>query len=179
MTSLTRIFRRSALAFAALGTLSVMAAPGAAAQGTIDPKWLTVNSSAKMVILALTGSATPANNGLNFNGFADGNLTMTVPTGWRVIFYYHNKSESKGHHPAVVPYASQIPDGVVPPAFKGAETGSPGYLVIPNGRHTVNFKAERAGEFLLICENPTHASQGEYIRFNVSDEATVPTLTAK
>ena len=175
MTSPTFLRRaaRTAVAVAALFAASA----GTAAAQTVDPKWLTVNASAKMAILALTGSGTPTNAGYNLNGFSDGKLTLTVPTGWKMVFYFHNKHERLSHHVGVSA-GTAVPEASFPAAFKGAETGSPGFLVIPNGRIPVKFTADRAGEYLIACMFPGHAKGGMYVKLVVADGAAVPTLAS-
>jgi len=175
MTSPTFLRRAARTAVAVAALLAVPA--GAAAAQAVDPKWLTVNASARMAILALTGSATPVNAGYNLNGFSDGKLTLTVPTGWKMVFYFHNRHERFSHHVGVSA-GTAVPEAAFPAAFKGAETGSPGFMVIPNGRIPVRFTAERAGEYLIACTFPGHAKGGMYVKLVVADGATAPTLTA-
>jgi FtsP/CotA-like multicopper oxidase with cupredoxin domain len=170
--------RRAALAGGLALALALVTGRTAAAQ-TIDPKWLTVNSSAKMVIFQVKAGLNGVNGGYNLNGFTDGNLTLTLPPGWKAVLYFHNAGERLGHHAAVVPFSATPPEGVVTPAFKGAETGAPTYHVIPNGRHTVQFKADAPGQYMLTCTVAGHGTSGMWMRFNVDASATEPTLAAK
>src|SRR3989442_9755844 len=79
MTKLSRV----------LGGLLLLLAPVCVAQSPttqsqIDCNWLTVDTMAKTATFYLTAGLTQLNGGLNFNGFNDGKLTLTVPTTWTV-----------------------------------------------------------------------------------------------
>src|SRR6266705_3926757 len=59
-------------------------AKGAAAQdGTapraIDPAWLSADTASRTATFELIAGLTGVNGALNFNGFRDGGLTLTVP----------------------------------------------------------------------------------------------------
>lgn len=159
--------------------LALAALPaGRAAAQTVDSKWLTVNSSAKLLIFRLEAGMGAENGGMNMNGFHDGGLTLTVPVGWKTIVYFHNASERTPHHAAVVAYTPTPPEGTVTPAFKGAETGAATYTVVPNGRHMVQFTAAVAGQYMVTCTVPSHGSNGMWIKLNVDPGASEPTLVA-
>ncbi|MCY0889051.1 MAG: sulfocyanin-like copper-binding protein [Alicyclobacillaceae bacterium] len=55
-------------------------------------KFLTVNTSAHTVNVELIAGYTPENDYLNFDGFAHGQLVVTVPTGYKVNFDYYNNA---------------------------------------------------------------------------------------
>src|SRR3989449_11008211 len=50
----------------------------------VDPSWLQVDSVTKTVTFQLVAGLTGLNGALNFNGFRDGGLTLTVPLGGTV-----------------------------------------------------------------------------------------------
>ena len=43
------------------------------------------------VSLVMVGAADGANGTMNFNGYGNGNLTVIVPLGWRVLVQFENK----------------------------------------------------------------------------------------
>src|SRR2546427_10269536 len=59
-------------------------------QSPIDCNWLTVDTTARTATFALTAGLTQLNGGLNFNGYNDGKLTLTVPAGWNVVIRFTN-----------------------------------------------------------------------------------------
>src|SRR5258708_13314916 len=71
-------------------------------QAQIDRTWLTVDTTAKTATFQLTAGLTQLNGGLNFNGFNDGKLTLTVPTNWTVVLRFTNHDPNLPHSAAVV-----------------------------------------------------------------------------
>ncbi len=100
------------------------AAQTATAKPQIDCNWLTVDTTAKTATFQLTSGLTPLNGGLNFNGFNDGKLTLTVPTGWTVVIRFTNHDANLPHSAEVVDTTKPMPAGPVdPPVFAHAITG--------------------------------------------------------
>src|SRR5437016_13088832 len=68
----------------------------AAPAPAVDPLWLQVDSVTKTVTFQLVAGLTGLNGALNFNGFRDGGLTLTVPLGWTVVMHFRNhRSEER------------------------------------------------------------------------------------
>ena len=97
MTKLSTLFGLLLLAPA----ISVAQIPTTQAQ--IDSSWLTVDTTAKTANFQLTAGLTQLNGGLNFNGFNDGKLTLTVPTNWTVVIRFVN-------HDANLPHSAEVVD---------------------------------------------------------------------
>src|SRR2546422_7790736 len=55
-----------------------------------DPAWLSYDAATKTVNFHLIAGLTGLNGALNFNGFRDGGLTLTVPVGWTVVMHFRN-----------------------------------------------------------------------------------------
>jgi len=110
------------------GPLLLLSAPLCAAQSPaanpqIDCNWLTVDTTAKTATFQLTAGLTQLNGGLNFNGFNDGKLTLTVPTNWTVVLRFANHDANLPHSAEVVDTTKPMPAGPVePPAFPRAMT---------------------------------------------------------
>ncbi len=99
------------------------AAQTATAKPQIDCNWLTVDTTAKTATFQLTSGLTPLNGGLNFNGFNDGKLTLTVPTGWTVVIRFTNHDANLPHSAEVVDTTKPIrreQDGVLHDLLRGA-----------------------------------------------------------
>ncbi|MBW8840176.1 MAG: hypothetical protein JF602_10080, partial [Gemmatimonadetes bacterium] len=63
----------------------------------IDCTWLTVDSAAKTATFQLIAGLTGLNGALNFNGFKDGGLTVTVPLNWNVVIEFRNHDANLSH----------------------------------------------------------------------------------
>src|SRR5258708_34985767 len=73
------------------------AAQSPATKAQIECNWLTVDTTAQTATFQLTSGLTPLNSGLNFNGFNDGKLTLTVPTGWTVVIRFTDHAANLPH----------------------------------------------------------------------------------
>ena len=169
--------------FAAL--LAVQAASGSAPSTAcpqnpaIDCNWLTVDSTAKTATFALIAGQTALNSGLNFNGFNEGKLTLSVPVGWTVVLRFTNKDQNLPHSAEVVDTVKPVPAGPVdPPAFPRAMTVKLMQGLGSGDTDTVRFVANKAGSYLIFCGVPGHGIAGMWIRLKVSATDKRPTLVA-
>ncbi|HEY6092582.1 MAG TPA: sulfocyanin-like copper-binding protein [Gemmatimonadales bacterium] len=143
----------------------------------VDCNWLTVDSTAKTATFALTAGQTALNSGLNFNGFNEGKLTLTVPVGWNVVLRFTNKDQNLTHSAEVVDTASAMPAGPVdPPAFPRAMTVKLMQGLSSGDSDTVRFVAGKAGSYMIFCGVPGHGLAGMWIRLKVSATDKRPTL---
>jgi len=60
------------------------------------------------------------------------------------------------------------------PSFAGAETGSAGTGLAAGRDYRFTFRADRPGEFLIVCGVPGHAAGGMFLRLVVSADAVTP-----
>jgi len=169
----------SLLAAVLLLSAPVCAAQSPTAKPQIDCNWLTVDTTAKTATFQLTSGLTPLNGGLNFNGFNDGKLTLTVPTGWTVVIRFTNHDANLPHSAEVVDTTKPMPAGPVdPPVFAHAMTAKP-LTGIPEGASdSLRFVASKAGSYMIFCAVPGHGLAGMWIRFKVSATEKRPTLVA-
>lgn len=163
----------------------MLAAPVCAAQKpqspAIDCNWLTVDTTAKIATLQLTSGLTTLNGGLNFNGFNDGKLTLTVPTNWTVVIRFTNKDANLPHSAEVVDTTKPMPAGPVDsPSFPGAMTAKAKLLQGHGAGETdsMRFVANKPGSYMIFCAVPGHGLAGMWIRFKVSAAEKRPTLTS-
>jgi len=168
------------------GPLLLLSAPLCAAQSPaanpqIDCNWLTVDTTAKTATFQLTAGLTQLNGGLNFNGFNDGKLTLTVPTNWTVVLRFANHDANLPHSAEVVDTTKPMPAGPVePPAFPRAMTVQ-GRLLQGLGSgemDSVRFVANKPGSYMIFCAVPGHGLAGMWIRLKVSPTEKRPTLTS-
>src|SRR2546430_7598353 len=83
-----------------------LCAVGARAQtmkgGKIDPAWLRADAASKTADFKLVAGLTDANGGMNFNGFSQGGLVLTVPQAWNVLFHFKNEDPNLPHSVEVI-----------------------------------------------------------------------------
>ena len=169
----------SLLAAVLLLSAPVCAAQTSTAKPQIDSNWLTVDTTGKTATFQLTSGLTPLNGGLNFNGFTDGKLTLTVPTGWTVVIRFTNHDANLPHSAEVVDTTKPMPAGPVdPPVFAHAITAKPMTGLPEGATDSLRFVASKAGSYMIFCAVPGHGLAGMWIRFKVSATEKRPTLVA-
>jgi len=149
-----------------------------AAPPAIAPAWLTVDSARRTAEFQLIAGLTGLNGALNWNGFRDGGLVLTVPQGWNVVMYFTNRDGDLPHSAEIIPDAKPLPIGPVPPAFERAYTIRLQQGLQAGEEDDIRFVADRAGEFLIFCAVPGHGAAGMWIRLTVSSTARRPALAA-
>ena len=160
--------------------LALGSAPLAAQAATpaVDPGWLRADTAARTTALTLVAGLTPANGGMNFNGFGGGKLTVTVPVGWTVTLHYKNQDQILPHSVEVIPADAAVPLGPVTPAFPRAATKALEQGVPPGSGEDVRFVATKAGAYVIFCAVPGHGQAGMWIRLTVSDATRAPSIEA-
>ena len=147
-------------------------------QQPVDPHWLSVNAAAKTLRFQLIAGLTGLNGALNFNGYTDGGLTLTIPTGWTVEMDFVNNDGMLPHSAIVVAATLPIPATPTGAAMSRAVTVRPSEGLPPLGKDTMRFTAAPAGDYFIVCGVPGHATAGMWIRLRVSDAAKAPTMAA-
>jgi hypothetical protein len=173
MTKLSSVFASLLL------SASICAAQSPTTPSPIDCNWLTVDTTARTATFQLTAGLTQLNGGLNFNGFNDGKLTLTVPTSWTVVLRFVNHDANLTHSAEVVDTTKPMPAGPVePPAFPRATTVHLMQGLGANEADSVRFVANKAGSYMIFCGVPGHGLAGMWIRLKVSATEKRPTLTS-
>jgi hypothetical protein len=145
-----------------------------------SPPWMHADAAHKRVAFTVTAAQGGANGTLNFNGYANGHLTVTVPTGWQVHIDFVNSGAGALPHALEVIREGKIPpQGIEPPAIANAETRDLIAGVPPLQKDTVDFTAWPASRYLWFCGVPSHGLSGMWDRFVVSGSAKVPSVTIK
>ena len=166
------------LATLLIATQSI-AAQTSGAPSPIDSKWLTLDSASKTATFQLTAGLTQLNGGLNFNGFNDGKLTLTVPVGWNVVIRFKNQDPNLTHSAEIVDTTKPMPAGPVdPPVFPHATSTKLMTGLGSGDSDTFKFVANKPGSYMIFCGVPGHGLAGMWLRLNVSAAEKRPTLTA-
>ena len=168
-----------AVAVGAASPVVVRAQGDAAAPApAVDPSWLQADSVTKTVTFQLVAGLTGLNGALNFNGFRDGGLTLTVPIGWTVVIHFRNHDGMLPHSAEIIADAHPLPTGPVAPAFARAFTLRLEQGLISEQTDDLRFIADRGGSYLIFCGVPGHGAAGMWVRFAVSGSVTKPSLAA-
>jgi sulfocyanin len=153
-----------------------LALVAAACAGTGGPGQAGTPKAAQTVELTLIAGKTSGNGSFNFNGFSKGQMTLTVPTGWRVVVHYQNFSPLR-HSFDVIPYTGTQPDAPPPPpVFKGATTQDPVSGIGVGKEETISFVADKAGKYEYLCGVAGHAPAGMWNYLVVSSTAKAPSV---
>lgn len=163
----------------ALATLlpAAAAAQQAVAPQQIDPKWMTYDTATKRLTFELVAGLTPLNGALNFNGFRDGGLTLTVPVGWSVVMNFSNHDGMLSHSAEVITDQLPVPVRSVEPAIPRAYTRDLEAGIPPGGKDQMRFTTRTAGAYLIFCAVPGHGAAGMWIRLHVDASARVPMMS--
>lgn len=137
------------------------------------PEWMSVDNDAKTVTLEIVAGKTDALNNWNFNGYVQGNATITVPEGYSVNLTFTNNDPNMVHSIGVTELMEAYPamfDNPTP-VFEGAISSNATDMTnaTATGKsEELTFKASKAGNYALVCLIPAHAITGMWIKFNVS-----------
>jgi hypothetical protein len=112
-----------------------------------------------------------ANGEMNFDGYANGRLTIDIPVGWLVTVHCANDSKLLLHSCAVV---SDTPAtlGTRPLAFPEASSPDPADGSRPNSPSTFQFVADRTGSYRIACLVHGHEIDGMWDRLDVTGALT-------
>jgi sulfocyanin len=138
--------------------------------------FMTVDAAAKKVSLRLYAAYGSENGGMNFNGGSRGNQTITIPLGWTVHIDFQNK-DAIPHSAILLPDHMPLPMQPDNPAIARAYTKDVTAGIPTDGTDPMDFTAQPAGNYLIVCGVPGHGPSGMYIKFVVSADAKAPAYT--
>lgn len=127
------------------GTVAV--ATGCGSTPSLGSGFMSVNSATKTVTFKVVAGYTTTNDYLNYDGYANGNMTITVPVGYHVKLDYYNN----GGTPAdlgVYNNQDQL-------AFSGAGDSiqninlNPQPGIPPGGSETISFTPTKSGTYKM------------------------------
>ena len=147
---------------------SAPAAPATMTMPAASPASAVIinDAAARTVRVNLIAGQGPNNNGLNYNGAAKGEKTLTVPLGWTVEIDLSNAGRAP--HNALVLAGPDLPTNFNPARtpFPGAATK----VIAPGGAaETTKFTAARPGSYYLLCGVGRHAQNGMYLKLVVAN----------
>jgi sulfocyanin len=146
----------------------------------LQAHWLKFDADKKLVQLRLVGAKDGTNGTMNFNGYGNGNMTVTVPFGWRLEVEFINKGlGALPHSLVVIEEVSPLPIEGGKPAFPRALTRALVPGLGAGESDTFDFVANREGRFLLFCGTTGHGVAGMWDYLVVSRKAEVPVVHVK
>lgn len=144
------------------------------------PSWMSADAAHRHVAFVVTAAQGGANGTLNFNGYANGQMTVIVPAGWSVHIDFDNSGAGAlPHSLEVIRAGGSLPPQGITPAIPQAETNNLIAGTPPQQRDSLDFVAASAGNYLWFCGVPAHGIEGMWDRFNVSASARMPSATVK
>ena len=166
------------LAAGAPGFAAAQAEQATPSPQAIDPSWLSADATSRTATFDLIAGLSGANGALNFNGFRDGGVTLTVPLGWTVLMHFRNHDGMLPHSAEVIDTVHPLPLQPVTPAFPRAFTLRLAEGIPSEGRDDLLFIADKGGSYLIFCGVPGHGVAGMWIRLVVSSSVPRPSLAA-
>ncbi|NIR44422.1 MAG: hypothetical protein GWN99_00675 [Gemmatimonadetes bacterium] len=163
-------------------TLVASALTGAAVDGMaqeegrrrISPDWMSVDAANQRVDLDIVAGLTTVNNAWNFNGYADGDMTIAVPLGWQVQIHFSNQDANYPHSVGIVEIEDPMPVSGDETTMAFPRAFSLKFVGGLFDEDTFAFKVNRTGKFWLFCGVPVHGRNGMWDYFVVSDEISEP-----
>lgn len=140
-----------------------------------DVEWMQVDEANKKVNFDIVAGLTAENSAWNFNGYANGEMTITVPPGWTVTMKFSSRDADVPHSLYIIdekpPFTTMMPDAPgIPRAYSiNLKNG-----IGPGKTDTLRFTTTKAGEFTMACGVPGHAASSMWDRFVVSADAVRP-----
>ena len=147
----------------------------------INPSWMVIDSSNKLVTFTLTSAYNGNNGSWNYNGFYNGSANLVVPQGWNVNLKFVNPDGNYRHSVAVI----KMWDGDVPQeADESLVAIARAYSLSPSQgclscEEDVKFKAKNRddytiGKYSAFCGVPGHGGSGMWLGFSVIDGIDTP-----
>ena len=147
----------------------------------INPSWMVVDSSNKLVTFTLTSAYNGNNGSWNYNGFYNGSANLVVPQGWNVNLKFVNPDGNYRHSVAVIKMwdgdaPQEADDSLV--AIARAYSLSPAQGCL-SCKEDVKFKAKNRddytiGKYSAFCGVPGHGGSGMWLGFSVIDGIDTP-----
>ncbi len=165
MTPFRRLFP-----FAVL-VLAFSAPLGAQTPAAEPAPWLTADTAARTVTVALEVTAAAGSPSALLNGYREGGVQIVVPQGWTVTWDWHSADASAKHSLVAMVEREKLPAEAGQPAFTNAVSRSVTAGLSAGTHDKTTFVADQVGWYWLLCGVPGHALGGEWIGLKVDGEA--------
>lgn len=169
---------RTLVALAVGLVMGIALAPGALAQASA-PGWVTVDSTARTVTIALEVTHPGGAPSALLNGLREGAAQVVVPLGWTVAWDWRNADSTAPHSLVVMQEREKLPTEGGRPVFTNAMSKSLAAGLAAGGTDHTSFEADQVGWYWLLCGVPSHALQGEWLGLKVDADAKTPAIVVK
>lgn len=151
------------------------AAPVAVPEGPVRVnEFLTYDQRSRTVSLQIIAGYNGLNGSLNYNGATHGSHGLYVPTGWRIHVAVTNRDSDLQHSAIVLQKVLPPPIEPSEPAFAAAALPQLDEGLQEDETGTMDFVADRAGQYMIACGVPGHAQAGMWLQLAVSNGLKVP-----
>ena len=133
--------------------------------------WVTVDSAARTVRLALEVTRPAGAPSAAINGYRDGGVQVVVPAGWTVAWDWRSADSTAPHSLVVMAEREKLPTEGGRPAFTNAMTRMLAAGLAAGQTDRTTFEPDQTGWYWLLCGVPGHALAGEWIGLKVDAEA--------
>ena len=137
-------------------------------------EFLTYDQRSRTVSLQLVAGYNGLNGSLNYNGATRGNHGVYVPLGWRVHVAVTNHDSDLQHSAIVLEKVLPPPIEPTVPAFDGAALPQLDEGLAEDDIGTLDFVANRVGQYMIACGVPGHAQAGMWFQLAVLKGIAVP-----
>jgi plastocyanin len=127
------------------------APPAAAAGKTEQDKSLSYDAKTNTVTFELIGGP----HGFQFNGYASGGATLTVPPKANVVMNFINK-DGTPHSAEIISGEGPLPNAAVDPAIPRAYTNQLLQGLPQEGSDVMRFQVPESGTYRIFCGVPGH-----------------------
>ncbi|HEU4648484.1 MAG TPA: sulfocyanin-like copper-binding protein [Gemmatimonadales bacterium] len=143
-------------------------APDGSAKQDQTPKY---DAASNTVTFDLIGGP----SGFKFNGYANGDATLTVPAKANVVMNFVNE-DGTPHSAEIYRGDGPLPNVGGTPAIPRAYTNKVVEGLPQGGKDVMRFTAPEQGNYRIICGVPGHALSGMWIWFKVDPAAKTPSF---
>ena len=137
-------------------------------------EFLTYDRRSRTISLQLIAGYNGLNGSLNYNGATHGSHGLYVPTGWRIHVAVINRDSDLQHSAIVVQRVLPPPLEPSEPAFAAAALPQLDEGLQEDETGTLDFVADRAGQYMIACGVPGHAQAGMWLQLSVANGIKVP-----
>lgn len=173
LSSVTRV-----IAFCLLLS-SVGRAARAQDTASAPPSWISVDSAARTVTLALEVNPGTDQGSATIAGFQRGGIQIVVPLGWTVKWNWLNADSIASHSLVLMAEREKLPAEGGRPPLDNALSRNVTTGLKPGQKDQTTFLADQAGWYWLLCGVPGHALAGEWIGLKIDPEIKVPRVVEK
>jgi sulfocyanin len=114
-------------------------------------------------------------SGFQFNGYASGGATLTLPSKANVVMNFVNK-DGTPHSAEVISGEGPLPNAATDVAIPRAYTNQRLQGLPQEGTDVMRFQVPESGTYRIICGVPGHALSGMWIWMKVDPAAKAPSF---